>query len=198
MKNEERLLELVKQKGIIRVQDLVTEDIHPEYLRILCEKGLLVKENRGLYSAAGSEITENHGMAQVAKWSPKGVICLLSALQFHEIGTQGPHEVWLALEGRAASPQIEWLPVRVVRFSGKAFNEGIEVHKLEGVEVRIYNPAKTVVDCFRFRNKIGFDVALEALRDSLRSKKCTVDELWKYAGFCRMTNVMRPYMETLV
>ncbi|MCD6365577.1 MAG: hypothetical protein J7M14_06845 [Planctomycetes bacterium] len=128
----------------------------------------------------------------------KGVICLLSALRFQEIGTQAPHEVWIALDRRAARPRARRLKTRIVRFSGKALTEGVDEHTIEGVQVRIYRPAKTVADCFKYRNKIGLDVALEALREVLRSRKCSIDELWKYASICRVTKTMRPYTEATV
>lgn len=145
-----------------------------------------------------AEITVHHGLAQARKAIPKGVICLLSALRFHEIGTQAPHEVWMAIDRRAARPRIKRPRMRIVRFSGKALTEGIEEHRVEGVAVRIYNPAKTVADCFKYRNKIGLDVALEALREVIRGRKCSVDELWQYAKVCRVTNIIRPYMEAIL
>jgi predicted transcriptional regulator of viral defense system len=128
---------------------------------------------------------------------PHGVVCLLSALRFHDLTTQNPSEVWLAIDRKARAPDQRELPLRIVRFSGKARLKGIEEHEIDGVKVRIYNPAKTVADCFKYRRKIGTDVALEALHDCWRSKRCTADELWLYAAICRVTNVMRPYLETV-
>lgn len=133
-------------------------------------------------------------------WSesfPKGTICLLSALRFHEIGTQVPHKVWIALDRRAATPRLEQPKIQVVRFSGFALTEGIESHTIAGVHVRIYNPAKTIADCFKYRNKLGLEVALEALKEGLRSRKASMDELWKYAKICRVAKIMQPYMEAL-
>jgi predicted transcriptional regulator of viral defense system len=129
---------------------------------------------------------------------PRGVICLISALDFHEIGTQLPHEVWVAIDRKAARPRVRQPKTRIFFFSGKALTEGVDEHDVEGVRVKIYNPAKTVADCFKYRNKVGLDVALEALRETLRFRKCSVDELWTYAKVCRVTKTMRPYMEAMV
>ena len=191
----EKAVNFAKKHGMIRVRDAVKEGIHPENLRRLCKKGLLVKMARGIYIPADSEISQNVGLAQISKRVPNGVICLLSALQFHDIGTQSPFEVWVAIDQKAAAPRIDYPPIRIVRFSGKALSEGIEIHQIEGVEVEIYNKAKTIADCFKFRNKIGLDIALEALKDSRQRKLCTNDEIWKYAKLCRVSNVMKPYLE---
>lgn len=197
-KKVEKVLRLAKKHGMIRVRDATEQGIHPEYLRRLCEKGLLRKMSRGIYIPANSEISPNIGLAQVAKRVPHGVLCLLSALQFHNIGTQSPFEVWIAIDRKAAKPKIDYPPVRIVRFSGKALTEGIEKYQIEGVEVKIFNRAKTIVDCFKYRNKIGLDVALEALRDCRRRRLCTNDHLWEYAKICRVANIMRPYLEATV
>lgn len=194
----EKILELARKSGVVSTAEVHAQGIHHEYLRQLCVKGELVRVGRGLYSLPNAEITVYHGLAQAAKSAPKGVICLLSALHFHEIGTQAPHEVWIALDRRAARPRIAHPKTRFVRFSGKAFTEGVDEHTIEGVRVSICSPAKTVSDCFKYRNKIGIDVALEALRDVLRNRKCSTDELWKYAKVCRVTKIMRPYMEATV
>ncbi|MHB8623505.1 MAG: type IV toxin-antitoxin system AbiEi family antitoxin domain-containing protein [Sulfuricaulis sp.] len=178
-----------------RVRDLTSRGIHPEYLRRLCRQGLLMRAGRGLYIAVDAEISVHHGLVQASKRVPHGVICLLSALQFHELGTQSPHEVWLALDRRAAHPRLNYPPLRIVRFSGQALTAGIEEHKIEGIRVRVTSPAKTVVDCFKYRNKIGLDVALEALKDCREQKQCNNDDLWHYAKICRVANVMRPYLE---
>ena len=135
---------------------------------------------------------------EAAQRVPQAIVCLLSALQFHALTTQAPFEVWLAVDRKARLPQLDSPPVRVVRFSGKALAYGVQHHTVEGVVVRVYSPAKTVADCFKYRNKLGIDVAIEALRDCLRQKKATVDEIWEAARICRMTNVIRPYLETLM
>lgn len=189
---------LLRHSGIISTAEARTRGIHHETLRRMCARGELVRVGRGLYSLPDADITIHHGLAQAAKAVPKGVVCLLSALRFHEIGTQVPREVWMAIDRRAALPRVRHPKTRIIRFSGPALVEGIEKHVIEGVSVKIYNPAKTVADCFKYRNKIGLDVALEALREALRGRKCSNDELWKYAQICRMTKIMRPYMEAIV
>ena len=193
----EKVLNLARRIGVLRVRDLTSRGIHPEYLRRLCQKGLLTRTGRGLYVVTDADISVHHGLAQAAKRVPHGVICLLSALQFHELGTQSPFEVWMALDRRAARPSIDYPPLHIVWFSGPALTEGIEDHAIEGVHARIYSAAKTVADCFKYRNKIGLDVALEALRDCREQKKCSNDDLWHYSKICRVSNVMRPYLEAL-
>jgi predicted transcriptional regulator of viral defense system len=128
---------------------------------------------------------------------PHGIICLLSALRFHEVGTQNPHEVSMAIDPKARRPRVGYPPLRIVRFSGDALSRGVKQHRIEAVAVKIYCPAKTVADCFKYRNKIGLDVALEALRDCLQSRKCTREQLWEHAKVCRVTEVMRPYLEAV-
>ncbi len=139
----------------------------------------------------------HHSLAEAGKLVPHGVICLLSALRFHDIGTQSPHGVWMALARTSARPRISYPPLRIVRFSGRALDEGIVEHLIEGVPVRMTNPARTVVDCFKYRNKIGLDVALEALKEALKNRSCGIDDLWHYAKVCRMAKVMRPYLEVM-
>lgn len=196
--NNERVLAIARERGIIRVQDLKDEGIHPEYLRRMVSQGLITKTGRGLYKATDTEISAHHSLAQVSKWIPGGVVCLLSALQFHNIGTQNPFEVWLALERNVASPRIQYPPLRIVRFSGESFSKGIEEHLIENITVKVYSPAKTVADCFKFRNKVGLDVAIEALRDCIKQRLCTNDELWNYSRICRVSNVMKPYLESMI
>ena len=202
MKNRDgqtgKILKLARQSGVVSTSDLRSHGIHHEYLRQMCAKGELVRVDRGMYSLPNADITAHHGLVLVAKAVPRGVICLLSSLRFHEIGTQAPYEVWMALDRRAARPRVTHPKTRIVRFSGKALTEGVEEHIIEGVPVKIYRPAKTVADCFKYRNKIGLDVALEALREVLRGRRCSTDELWKYAKICRVTKTMRPYMEATV
>jgi predicted transcriptional regulator of viral defense system len=192
---KEQVLQLAQEMGVLRVSDLASRGIHSEYLRRLHQQGLLIRTSRGLYIAADADISEHHALAQAAKWMPHGVACLLTALQFHGIGTQAPREIWMALDRRAARPRIDYPPLRIVRFSGKALSEGVEEHIIEGVPVKVYCPAKTVADCFKYRNKIGLDLAMEALRDCRGQRKCTNDELWQYAKVCRVAKVMKPYLE---
>jgi predicted transcriptional regulator of viral defense system len=195
--SERKVLSLARKLKVVRIKDLTERGIHPEHARRLCAKGLLVRRGRGIYMAHDADFSEHIGYAQVFKWVPHGVICLLSALAFHEIGTQLPFEVWLALERGRARPRLEYPPLRVMWFSGAAFHEGVETHPIDRIRVKIYNPAKTVADCFRYRNKVGLDVALEALRECLHDRKATVDELVHFAKVCRVWSVMRPYLEAL-
>jgi len=194
----DQLLELTRHSGIVSTAEVRSQGIHHEYIRQLCGEGKLVRVGRGLYMLPDAEVTAHYGLAQASKAVPKGVICLLSALRFHEIGTEAPREVWIAIDRRAARPRVKHPKMRIVRYSGKALSEGIGEYIIEGVSVKIYNPAKTVADCFKYRNKIGLDVALDALRDVIRKRKCTTDKLWHYAKICRITKTIRPYLEALV
>lgn len=194
----ERVLRLSERVGVLRPRDLAARGIDPKYLDRLYRAGVFARVGRGLYVPVEWEPDAQVMLAEASARVPRGVICLLSALRFHEIGTQDPFEIWLAIPGEARTPHVPSLPLRIVRFSGAAYETGIEAHAIQGVPVRVYSPAKTVVDCFKFRNKVGLDVALEALRDVWRERRVTMDELWRYARVCRMTNVMRPYLESLV
>lgn len=193
----DRILTLARRRGVLRLSDATASGIHPEYVRRLVASGRLVRDGRGLYRLPDADVTENHSLAEAARRVPGGVVCLLSALSFHQIGTQLPHQVWLAIDVKARQPRVDHPPLRIVRFSGVALFSGIEQHSIEGVDVRVYSPAKTVADCFKYRNKTGLDVALEALRESWRERRFTMDEIQKYASVCRVANVMRPYLESL-
>jgi len=193
-----QVLDLARKAGILRPRDLAPQRIPRTYLQRLEERGLLVKETRGQYKLPDAKVTENHGLAEACKRVPRGVICLLSALQFHKLTTQAPSEVWLALDRKARAPKNGGQPLRLVRMSGKALTEGVEDHRIEGVAVKVYQPAKTVADCFKYRNKIGLDIALEALRDFKHKHRSGMDDLWRYAKICRVERVMRPYLEALV
>lgn len=191
----EEALRLAKEQGILRPRDLEEHEIPRRYASLLAHAGLLRRVGRGLYVHPDTPMTENHSFALVGKRAPEAVICLLSALRFHEITTQIPSEVWIAVHPKSRPPQISELSLRVVRFSGPALNEGFETHEIEGVLVRITSVAKTVADCFKYRNKIGRDVAVEALRDALNNHRTSVSEIARYAGICRVTQVLRPYLE---
>lgn len=193
----DKVLDLVRKVGVLRPRDLDPYDIPRTYLSRLCAAGKLQRIGRGLYVLPGSGATEHHSMAEACKRVPKGVVCLLSALSFHELTTQAPFEVWLAIGEKAWRPRLEYPPLRIVHFSKAALNTGVEEHQIEGVNVQVYSPAKTVADCFKYRNKIGLDVAIEALRECRRARHCTMDDLWHYADICRVRNVMRPYLESL-
>jgi predicted transcriptional regulator of viral defense system len=188
---------LARALGVLRPRDLAARKIPRAVVSRLCAKGELTKTGRGLYVASLSTMTENHSLAEVARKVPHGVICLLSALQFHGLTTQLPAEVWLAISAKAHRPKGEGVVIRPVHYSGASFKEGIEVHEIEKVRVQIFGAAKTVADCFKHRNKIGIDVAREALRDCWQKKKASSDDLWRYAKICRVAKVMQPYMESL-
>ena len=192
------LLDLARKQGVVRSTDLRSRGIPREYLSRLHREGVLERASRGVYYLPDTELTEHHGLAEAIKTAPRGIVCLLSALRFHELTTQSPFEVWLALDRKAHRPVGRGVSLHVVRFSGSALTSGVEEHLIEGIKVRVYSPAKTVADCFKYRNKIGLDVALESLRDYWKSRHADADELWKYAKVCRVANVMRPYMEALV
>ena len=184
-------------QGVVRARDAEAHGLARPELARLVQSGKLERVGRGLYVPAKAKITEHHSLVEAAARIPHGVVCLLSALRFHGIGTQNPHEVWLAIDVKAWKPVADSLPLRIVRFSGTALTYGVEVHKLEGVDVRITSREKTVADCFKYRNKIGLDVALEALREYLRSRKRSIDHLTKAAEACRVARVTRPYLEAL-
>ncbi|HEU0138641.1 MAG TPA: type IV toxin-antitoxin system AbiEi family antitoxin domain-containing protein [Bryobacteraceae bacterium] len=189
---------LAKTAGVLRPRDLDAHGIARQYLRLAEQQGLVVRSGRGLYTAADAPVTELHTIAETSKRVPRGVICLLSALRFHDIGTQNPFEVWIAIGEKDRRPAAEFPPLRVVRFSKQSLAFGQEIHDIEGVPARIFSVAKTVADCFKYRNKIGLDVALEALRECLKQRKATTADLWAAANVCRVANVMKPYMEALV
>lgn len=193
-----KIIQIVKRLGIVRPRDMDKYGIHRKYIQRLYNQDILIRIGRGLYTLPNTEPSENRSIAEACKRMPSGVVCLLSALRFHSLTTQSPYEIWMAIDNKARSPKKLGIPIRIARFSGKVLTSGIEDHIIEGVPIRIYNPAKTVADCFKFRNKIGMDVALEALRDCHRSRKCTMDDLWKYAKICRVANVMKPYLESLI
>jgi predicted transcriptional regulator of viral defense system len=193
----EKVLDLVRRAGVLRPRDLDRYRIPRVYIQRLLEEGKLERVGRGLYVIPGAELSQYHSLAEAAKRVSHGTICLLSALRLHEITTQNPHEVWMAIGEKDRLPKVTSIPMRFVRFSGPALREGVEERTIEGVTVRVYSAAKTVADLFKYRNKTGLDVALEALRDALRVRKATYDEIWHYAGICRVANVMRPYMEAV-
>ncbi len=196
--NKEKILEYAKANQLFRSKDLAYMEGARTYIARLVEKGDLIRVGRGLYSLPSKDFSEWQTFLETARLVPQGVICLLSALRFHELTTQNPFEVWLAIKKSSREPKIDTIALNISRFSGKAFSEGIETHEIEGVSLQVYNPAKTVADCFKFRSKVGLDTAIEALRDTWRKKKSGMDELWHFAKVCRMSNVMRPYLESLV
>ena len=188
---------LAGEFGVLRPRDVEAAGIPREYLLRLLRKGVLVRSGRGLYRLASAPVTEHHSLAEVAKRVPDGTICLLSALAFHELSTQLPPEVWIALPAGRRAPRTDTAKIRVVRFTGRALTEGRQIERIEGVPVSVYSAAKTVADCFKFRNKIGLDVAIESLRNCLRTRRASVREISHYAEICRVARVMRPYLEAI-
>jgi len=192
----EQILTLVNTQGVIRPRDLVARNIATVALTRMVKNGSLVRVARGLYALPDRQASEYASLGEVSAKYPQGIICLLSALRYHELGTQSPFEVWLAIPNKARPPALEYPPLRIVRFSGAALTEGVETHLIDGVPVRITSVARTVADCFKFRNKIGMDVALEALREAWREQKITMNDLWHFAKVNRVTNIIRPYLES--
>jgi predicted transcriptional regulator of viral defense system len=193
-----RALAFAKRQRILRPRDLAPLGISRQTLQRLEAAGKIERRGRGLYVLVDSEFSEQEMLAMASARVSTGVVCLLSALRFHNLTTQNPSEIWLAIDRKARAPKIPDLPLHVVRFSGEARTAGVETHVVDGIDVRVYNPAKTIADCFKYRNKIGVDVAIEALKDCWRSRRCSADALWRYADVCRVTNVMRPYLETVI
>ncbi len=196
-RRKSRVLQIVRRLGIVRVADLEAHGIPRGQLYRLVRKGLVERRSRGIYVADKHPVTAEHTLAQVAKRVPGGVFCLLTALRFHELTTQAPAEVWIALPEKARKPKLESPRLRVARFSGPALTEGIETHRVDGVEVRVYSAAKTVADCFKYRNKVGIDVAVEALRDFSRRHRGGSTQLARYARICRVSRVMQPYLDAI-
>jgi hypothetical protein len=182
--------------GLVRSRDLVAAGTTRVALSRLVQQGALLRVGRGIYTRPDFSPTEHHGLAVAAAQVPSAVVCLLSALQFHRLTTQAPFEVWLAVGGKARKPTLGDSAVRIVRFSARALTEGVEVHQIEGVPVRVTSIARTVADCFKYRNKIGLDVALEALKEYRRSRR-SIDDLVRAARIVRVENVMRPYLEAV-
>src|SRR6476659_2767811 len=184
---EHQALQIIRQLGIARAAELEAHGVTRGQIYQLLRKGLIERQARGIYVASRHHITAEHTLAQVAKRVPGGVLCLLTALRFHELTTQAPAEVWIALPEKARKPRLDYPRLRVARFSGLALTEGIETHRLEHVDVHVYSAAKTVADCFKYRNKVGIDVAVEALRDFSRRYRGGATELARFARICRVS-----------
>lgn len=197
MDRKREILDFIQMKGMVRPHEIEAQGIPRMYLQRLYEQGEIERVGRGLYALPDTFMTQHSSLIEVAKRVPGGVICLLSALSFHQLTTQLPYQVWLTIEGTGWKPQMDYPSLRVVRFSGQAFAYGIESHELHHVPVKIYSIAKTIADCFKYRNKIGLDVALEALKEALREKRTTVDAIWQAAKVCRVAKVMKPYLEAI-
>ena len=195
--HERQVLRLARQRTLLRARDLTELGLPTVTLPRLGQVGKLERAGRGVYSLPGAPISAHRSLAEVSIRVPKGVVCLLSALEVHEIGTQAPFEVWIAIPQHMVSPRLDRPAIRVVRMSDAALADAVDRLKIDGVAVPVFNAARTVVDCFRFRNKIGLDVALEALREGWRLRKFTLDDVWRHAQRGRIANVMRPYIEAI-
>lgn len=193
----QHVLQLVRQKGWLRASDLAGVGVPRVVLTRMTASGQLERAARGLYRLPDTPGSEHEGLTTIAAKVPQAVICLLSALQFHGLTTQLPRQVWIAMPRGSHTPRIDHPPIRMVQFTGEAYSEGIGIHLRDQVPLRVYNVAKSIADCFKHRNKIGLDVALEALKDAREQKKVSADDLWRYAKVCRVANVMRPYLEAL-
>lgn len=195
--HEQQVLRLARARTLLRARDVTQQGLPTIALTRLVQAGKLERVARGLYGLPGAAISEHRSLAEVSARVPRGVVCLLSALRVHEIGTQAPFEVWIAIPQHMVTPRLDQPAIRVVRMGDVALAEGVERLHIDGVEVPVFNAARTVVDCFRFRNKIGLEVALEALRDGWSQRKFTLDDLWRHATRGRVANVMRPYIEAI-
>ena len=199
--HEDAVLRLASKRGLLRARDVAAMGLPTVVLTRLVRAGKLARAGHGLYALAGAQASAQRSLAEVALRAPRGVICLVSALRVHEVGTQSPFQVWLALPPGTTPPRMDSPQLKVVRMSGASLTEGVERVRIDGIEVPVFDTAKTIADCFKFRNKIGLDVALEALREGWRERKTTrvtMQALWRYAKVNRVGNVMRPYLEGLV
>jgi predicted transcriptional regulator of viral defense system len=192
------ILKLIGEIGIARNSDLKARGIHPQQLRRLIEAGALVRVSRGLYTLPTADLTEFQTYAEACTRFPRGTICLLSALRFHQLTTQNPFQIWMAFDNRWGTPSDKEIALRRVNMSGKSLSEGIETHLIAGIPVRVYNVPKTIADCFKYRSTIGLDVALEALKEAWTAHKLDLNLLAHYAQICRVQKVIQPYLEMLV
>lgn len=192
-----RILALAHREGLIRSRDLNVQGYPRVALTRLVRQGELMRVGRGLYALPSHQASEHGTLAQVAIKNPQSVICLISALQYHQLTTQMAFDVWLGIPNKAHAPKPDYPPLRLMRLSEPALNLGVEIRLIDGVPVRVTTVERTLVDCFKFRNKIGLDVALEALTEAWRTKRINIDDLWRLATSFRMANVMRPYIESL-
>ena len=193
----EHAIRLIEKLGLARPRELEAHGVSRAQIARLVSNGLVLRQARGIYVVARHAPTEAHTLAQVAKRVPDGVFCLLTALRFHGLTTQSPAEVWIALAEKARRPRLDYPRLRVARFSGHALTEGVQEHRVEGVRVRVYSAAKTVADCFKYRNKVGVDVAVEALRDFSRKHRGGANDLARFARICRVSRVMQPYLDAI-
>ena len=192
-----RLLAKIAADGVLRARDAVREGIARTYIQKAVKSGQIERIARGLYTLPGQVIGEHQTLLEATKQVPNSVICLLSALRVHDLTTQNPHEIWICIDRKARKPNIDFPKLRVIRSSKALLSEGVMEMAIGSFSIRVYDPARTVVDCFRYRNKIGLDVAVEALRECVRKRRGNMNEIWKYAKLCRVANIMRPYLEVI-
>lgn len=188
---------LFADKNIVRSGEMEAAGINRMRISRMVKAGELIRISQGLYALPGYRPGEHGELVEVARRAPHVIFCLLSALQFHELTTQAPFDVWIAIGSKAHALKLEYPPLRVIRFSQESLRAGVETHQVDGIDINVTSVAKTVADCFKFRSKVGLDVALEALRETIQDKKATADELWRYAKINRVSGVMRPYMEAM-
>ena len=193
----QQVIRILKDLSVVRPRDLRERGLPKDYLYILAKEGVIERIGHGLYQWPEKDLGRNQSLAEVCKRAPKAIVTLLSALNFHNFTTQNPHQIWLAIDRKSWRPTITYPPVRFVTMSGKALHAGVEIHYVDDIPVKVFSPAKTVVDCFKYRNKLGLDVALEALKDGWEKKLFTMDDLYHYAEICRVKNIMQPYLESL-
>jgi predicted transcriptional regulator of viral defense system len=193
----QQVLALASQQGLLRASQLRVLGIGRVVLTRLTASGQLERVGRGVYRLSDAQGAEHESLATIAVKVPQAVFCLLTALQIHELTTQLPRQVWIAMPQGSHTPKMDYPPVKMVQFSGEAYAQGIEVVRVEQIELRVYGVAKTIADCFKHRSKVGLDVAIEALREALAANKTNANDLWRFAKICRVANVMRPYLETL-
>ncbi len=191
-------LQVFEKNKVMRSAEIFAQGIQPRTLYQMRDDGLVVQEGRGLYRLAEEQLWSDPDLTLVSLRIPKGVVCLISALYFHRLTTQIPHEVYIALPKDSEKPRIQYPPTRFFWISPEPFKAGIETHTIDNVDIKVYSVAKTIADCFKFRNKIGMDVALEALREGLRYKRCTPEEILRFARINRVERIMLPYVEALI
>ncbi len=199
--SEEKIKEAIQlfeeHGGVIRMSEALEKDIHRRTLYHMLEEGYITKLERGVYKLVDNETLSHPDLAIVATKIFKAKVCLISALDFHEMTTEIPHAVHIALPRTSRNPKLDFPPIKVYRFSGDSLTDGVETHEVDGVEVQVYNPAKTIADCFKFRNKIGLDIAMEALENGIKEGKATYSDIIKYAKICRVKTVIKPYLEAI-
>jgi len=195
----DRAIEIIRKSGgLIRTHEALAQGIHRRTLYGLRGEGTIISISRGLFQLADQDIPAQVDLVEVSKKVPMGVICLISALAFHQLTTQIPHYIWLAVDRKARKPKIDYPPVRVFFFSGDAFSQGIETHRIMKQNIRVYNAPKTIIDCFRWRDAVGLDVAIEAAREYLKREDSSPSSLMEYAKACRVEKIVRPYLQAMI